>query len=381
MLVQLGAKGFRPYFLVAGLGAAVLAPLWMWAFLGGASPSGVLQGVVWHGHEMVYGFTMAVVAGFLLTAVENWTGRPTLRGAGLLLTVAVWITARIGLWFPGWLGPIADLAFLPLVTAGIAVPLWATGNRRNYGLVALLTGLWLANVAVFLDAAGWVPGAALPALRVSVQGVAVLILVIAGRVVPMFTRNATGDASLHATPWLDRLAIGATALFALLQLGFAPAPIEAGVAGVAGLATLGRMVGWWTPRLLSQPLLWVLHLGHAAVGLGLLLHALPALGVAVGTGPLHMITIGGIGMLTLGMMARVSLGHSGRPIQVGTPMAAAFLALAIAAAARVFGPWLDPARTTTWWWIAAGLWSAAFLTFVVLYARILVSPRADGKEG
>lgn len=379
-LGQLGAKGFRPFFLFAGVFAVVAAPLWVGALAGGPSPQGVLRGVVWHAHEMIFGFTLAVVAGFLLTAVENWTGRPTLRGPALLALVGLWVAARIALWFPGWLGPALDLLVLPVVAIGIGRPLFATRNTRNLPFVALLMGLWLANLAVYFDAAGIVTGIAGIAHRVAVHVIAVIILVVAGRVVPMFTRNGTGDDRVHTLPALDRLAIGATLTLALLQLA-SPSLFSAGVAGVAGMATLARMGGWWSPKVLEHPLLWVLHLGHAAVGVGLGLSALPAMGVHLGTSALHLVTVGGIGLLTLGMMARVSLGHTGRKLTVGPWVSVAFVAVALATVARAFGPWLDPGHTMVWLWTAAVLWSTGFLLFVVLYATILVSPRADGKPG
>jgi len=196
----------------------------------------------------------------------------------------------------------------------------------------------------------------------------------------MFTRNATGDDRVHRTQSLDRLAIGATLALAALQVF--PVPTLTGVvAAVAGVATLARMWSWWTPGVITRPLLWVLHLGHASVGLGLVASALPVVGIEVGSGALHLITVGGVGLLTIGMMAQVSLGHTGRPLEVATPIAVAFGAVGLAALVRAFGPLLDPAWTSAWWWLAAGLWSLGFLTFAVLYAGTLTRPRADGRPG
>lgn len=373
---RLGAKGFRPFFLLAGAFAVVVVPLWVGSLSGGVIPAGPLGGAAWHAHEMLFGYTVAVVAGFLLTAVENWTGRPTLRGGPLLGLAAIWAAARVGCWFPGWPGAVLDLAFLPLVALGIGRPLVATRNLRNLPFVVLLVGLWLADLAVWLDAFGVRPGLAPIAHRVAVHLVAVIILVVTGRVVPMFTRNATGDATLRNLPALDRLAIGSTLALTALQVG-PPSGVRAAIALVAGAATLGRMWGWWTPAVARQPLLWVLHLGHAAVGLGLGLSALPG----GGTGPLHLLTVGGIGLLTVGMMARVSLGHTGRPLQIGRSITLAFAAVAAAALARALGPWLDPSGALGWWWFAAAAWSSGFGLFVAGYLPILTAPRVDGKPG
>ncbi len=377
---QLGAKGFRPFFLLAGIFAVGVVPLWVWSLTGGPPPRGLLRGITWHAHEMIFGFTVAVISGFLLTAVENWTKRPTLRGPYLLAVAGTWLAARVALWWPGWLGPGLDLLVLPMVAFGIGRPLWATQNKRNLPFIALLSGLWLADVAVFLDAAGVLPGMALVAHRVAVHVIAVIILVVAGRVVPMFTRNTTGDDRVHRLESVDRLAIGSTVALAVLQF-WPGAALTGAVAVVAGAATLARMWSWWSPGVITRPLLWVLHLGHAAVGLGLGLSALPAMGVAVGSSALHLVTVGGIGLLTLGMMTRVSLGHTGRAVQVGHMGGAAFAAVGLAMWARALGPWLDPTRTTAWLWTAAALWSVGFTLFLVLCARILISPRADGRPG
>lgn len=379
-MTTLSAKGFRPLFLGAALFAVAVAPLWVWMLVGGPTPRGPLVAVTWHAHEMIFGFTVAVIAGFLLTAVENWTGEPTVRGWPLLALAGLWLAARIAMWGPGWLGPVLDLAFLPLVAVGIARPLWATRNRRNLPFVALLGALWAADLAVYADVAGLWPGLATTAHRVAVHVIAVIILVVAGRVVPMFTRNATGDDRVGKWPLLDSLAVVATAGVATLQ-PWSTSPAVQALGGVAGLVVLARMGAWWSAGVLTRPLLWVLHLGHAAVGLGLLTAALPLLGVSVGSSPLHLVTVGGIGLLTIGMMARVSLGHTGRPIQVGPEMGVAFGAVLGAAVARFVVPWVDPATAVRWYMAAAALWSVGFLCYAVLYAPILFSPRADGRPG
>jgi uncharacterized protein involved in response to NO len=379
-LQQLGAKGFRPFFLLAGAFAAVAIPLWVWSLTGGPAPGGVLQGTVWHAHEMIFGFTLAVIAGFLLTAVQNWTGQPTLKGRALLLLAGTWLAARVLLWWPGWVGPVVDLAVIPQLALGIGRPLWATRNKRNLPFVALLGGLWVTNLLVYVDAGTAGPGAGPLAQRIAVHLMAVIILVMAGRVVPMFTRNTTGDARVRSLMLPDRVAIGATLALAALQ-HWPSALVTGVVAAVAGVATLARMWGWWTRDVLKHPLLWVLHLGHASVGVGLLLAALPALGVPTGTSPLHLVTAGGIGLLTIGMMARVSLGHTGRVLTSNAFVTAAFVAVALAATARAAGPWLDPAHSATWWWVAAALWSVGFVLFVGRFAGILTTPRPDGRPG
>lgn len=380
LLQTLGAKGFRPFFLLAGAFATVVVPLWMGVWTGHVTLRGMLQGVQWHAHEMIFGFTVALVAGFLLTAVENWTKQRTLQGPWLLGLVAVWAAARVALLLPGWIGPALDLAVLPLVAVGIGRPLLVTGNVRNLPFLGLLAALWCANGVVYLDAAGALPGAAVLAHRVSVYVIALIILVVTGRIVPLFTRNATGDARVGNRPWLDHIALGATAGVALLQLQ-PDTPALPVVAGLAGAAVLLRMTGWWTAEVLRRPLLWVLHLGHAAVGVGMLITAAQPWVAPLGSAGLHTVTVGGIGLLTLGMMARVSLGHTGRTIRVGAGMALAFGAIGLALVLRVVGPWVAAEQTSIWLWAAAACWAGGFGAFTWAYRSILTSPRADGRPG
>lgn len=377
----LGAKGFRPFFLLAGLHAAVMAPLWLLVLDGTVVLRGPLQGVTWHAHEMLFGFTMAVIAGFLLTAAENWTGLPTIRGWPLLALAGTWLAGRIALVaVPGPVGAVLDLAVVPVLVLGLGRPLVAAKSHRNLQFPVMLTALWLTNLAVHLDAAGYLAGMAANAHRVAVYVIAVIMLVMAGRIVPMFTRNATGRMDISGSPRLDRIAIGATAGVALLHAVQVPLLLP-WVAGVAGLATVARMRGWASAATLGDPLLWVLHLGHLAIGLGLLLLAAqPLVGVPVGAA-IHAVTVGGIGLLTIGMMARVSLGHSGRPLRVGVAMRVAFGSVALALCLRVLGPWLDAPRTMLWLWASAAAWSLGFVVFSGSYLPILTTPRADGKPG
>ena len=376
----LGAKGFRPLFLLAGVQAAVVVPAWVAIWMGSLQLHGALSGVLWHAHEMVFGFTVAVIAGFLLTAAENWTGQPTLRGGPLLLLAGLWTSARVALLLPGWLGPLLQLLVLPLAAAGIGKALWVAGNRRNAPLVALLGLLWLANVAVFLDVFGVAPGLGLPALRAAVWLVATIIVMITGRVVPMFTRNGTGDTSVYSVVLLDRAALGSTLAVALLQL-FPQPTLLALAAGVGGVAVLARQVGWFSSAVLRHPLLWVLHAGHAAVGLGLCaLAAAAQLGLAPSIA-LHAVTVGGIGLLTVGMMVRVGLGHTGRELRAGRGAALVFSLVVSAALVRTLGPWLSPLHTLLFLQLSAALWGVAFVGFTLKMAPILMSSRVDGRPG
>ncbi|MFZ5479565.1 MAG: NnrS family protein, partial [Myxococcota bacterium] len=325
------AKGFRPFFLLAAVFGAAIVPLWLLALAGWFIPAGPLVGVHWHAHEMIHGFTVAVLAGFLLTAVGNWTGRETATGKRLGGLALGWLAGRVALLVvPGWAATVVDLAFLPALAAVIAGPIWRAKNYRNAAFPVLLLVLWAANLAAHLDAHGVLPGAAATANRAAVHVVVVIILVVTGRIVPMFTRNATGAAEIRSLPALDRVAIGATGALAVAQLVPGAGVVEAALAGVAAVAVAGRAWGWGARHTLRDPLLWVLHAGHGWVAVGLALHALAARDLVPRALALHALTAGSIGMLTLGMMARVALGHTGRPIRARPVMGVAFAALLVA---------------------------------------------------
>lgn len=380
------AKGFRPFFLAAGALAATMLPLWLLVFAGVASAGDYLAGAYWHAHEMVFGFAVAVIAGFLLTAVGNWTKRETAIGGPLAALVGLWLLGRVVMSAPGLfpraLPILVDGAFLPALAVVLARPLVAARNRRNYVMLAVLGALGAANVLVHLDALGVVDGWQRRGSLVAVDVVILLIVVIAGRVVPMFTRNATGKEGIRNAPALDRLAAGSMALVVVVELVAPGGAIMAVAAVAAGALTAARARWWGTRHVSGHPLLWILHVGYAWVPVGLFLraasHVAPALPEALAT---HALTVGAIGSLTLGMMVRVSLGHTSRPLVASKAAGVAFALITLAALTRAIVPivWTGPYFETM---IAAGtLWAVAFAIFVASYARVLTTPRADGKPG
>jgi uncharacterized protein involved in response to NO len=355
------AKGFRPFFLVGSVLAAVLVPLWVLALSGAVTLGGRLDPVTWHAHEMVFGFAAAVIAGFLLTAAGNWTQRETATGVPLAALVVLWVAGRVALFTStSWIAVALDLAFLPAVALAVGRPIVAAKSRRNFVMVAMLLLLAAANAAVHFGAE---PRRALLA---GVDIVTVLMVVIAGRVVPMFTKNATRIGSIRSVPALDI----AAALAVVLVLGadvFAPVPrmAEVAVFELAAILVAARTLHWGTRHAFRDPLLWILHVGHAWIAVGLALRPFaPSPG-------LHAITAGAVGALTLGMMARVALGHTGRALVAPPSMTVAFVLVTVGTALRVAG--IVPA--------SAVLWALAFLLYAVTYAPILVAPRADGKPG
>ena len=382
----LAAKGFRPFFLLAGVFAVAIVPTSLLFLLGGMTLDGYLDVYSWHAHEMVFGYAMAVIAGFLLTAVANWTQRETLIGAPLCALAALWVLGRVAMLYaqrlPFGLPALLDLSFLPLLIAALARPLIATRNLRNYPLLIVLGALFACDVVVHAQALGLLPfGSARVACLLAVDVVLLVVMIIIGRVLPMFTRNATQAQDIRSSSVLDRACIAAMVVLALSEAAWPRSAIAIIAAALTALLAVARAWHWGAQHSLRNPLLWILHAGYTWIVLGLGLRALAGLGLVAGSLATHALTVGVIGTLTLGMMARVGLGHTGRLLEASRSMVCAFCAINLAAVARALLPWLVPSWHVLSLWLAAALWSLAFLLFVARYAPILSAPRVDGKPG
>jgi uncharacterized protein involved in response to NO len=383
-------RGFRPFFLGVGLHGCLFVAAWTAIWRGALPAPAWLAPAWWHGHEMLFGLAAAAIAGFLLTATPVWTGRRALCGPPLMALAGLWALGRLAMVLAGALppGPVAavELAFLPLVALVLARTVWRTGQWRNYGVVALVGALALANAAVHAQALGLASGSAPRALRFAVDVVVVLIVVIGGRITPAFTANALlrrgAEPRVVSHPWLDRVAVAAAAALAGVDL-LAPRSAASGaIAAAAGLAVAARMAGWQTLRTRGDPLVWSLHAGLAWVAAGLLLVAAGDLGAPVpASAGLHALTSGAMGSMILAVMTRVSLGHTGRPLVLPRGAVGSYLLVHAGALARV-GSVLAPGAVSGALLVAGGLlWAAAFGLFALLYAPILLRPRADGLEG
>jgi uncharacterized protein involved in response to NO len=385
--LAIAAKGFRPFFLLAAAFAASIVPMWLAVLTGLASASAYPDPVTWHAHEMLFGFTAAVIGGFLLTAVGNWTQRETLVGVPLLVLAGIWLLGRVAMVFsvslPRGVPALVDLAFLPLLVVALARPIILGKNRRNLVMLVVLTALFAANLVVHLDALGVLTaGSARRACAVALDVILVIVLVIAGRVFPMFTRNATGVQAIRSIVALDIAAVLGMVAVAVLDATLTSARIVGSVAGVVGLLVALRAMHWGARHTLREPLLWILHAGHAWVAVGLLLRAAAAWIAAVpASSATHALTVGAIGSLTLGMMARVALGHTGRPLAISRAMYWAFAAVSAAAVVRVVFPIALPRHYVAGLVVAGVLWTGAFTTFLAVYAPILWGPRVDRKPG
>jgi uncharacterized protein involved in response to NO len=380
--MALFALGFRPFFLAAGIYAVLLMGLWL-AVLQGSLSLSALPPPVWHSHEMLFGFAVAVIAGFLLTAAQNWTGIPMPSGRPLAALFLLWLAGRLGFLIPGLpagLVALVDLSFLPLLALALALPIHRAKQLHNYPFPVLLLTLTAANALVHLEALGWTSTARL-GLFLATYVVVAIMVIMGGRVIASFTDNKLGTRA-RRWPLIERL-VPAVTLGALIAALIAPASlITALLAAVAATVHGIRLAGWYTRKYWAVPLLWILHLGYAWITLGFALLALSAAGMSAATlSALHAFTAGGIGVLTLGMMARVSLGHTGRLLEPAPVMTLAFVAINLAALTRVLLPLFFPAAYAPIMTAAGVVWVAAFGVFVVVYAPMLLRPRADGKPG
>lgn len=383
----IAGKGFRPFFLLAAVFAALIVPIWLFIVGGALAPGTYLDAWSWHAHEMIFGYAVAVIAGFLLTAVGNWTQRETVVGTPLLLLAGLWLLGRVVMavaaMLPRGVPALVDLAFLPLLGVVLARPLVATRNRRNFVMLAVVAALFAANLAMHLTALGVLPhGTGRRAYLVAIDVIVFLILAIAGRIMPMFTRNATGVSTIVSSAKLDRATLLSAAGLVAVDLVWPETTPASIVALAVGLLAAARAARWGAMHTARHPLLWILFVGYAWIPAGLLLRALPLVGLPVWSSlSLHALTAGSIGCMTLGMMARVALGHSGRPLVPSPAMTWSFAAMALAGITRVLVPLVAMPWYLTTLSITGALWTLAFLIYVVVYAPVLTLPRIDGKPG
>ena len=378
------ALGFRPFFLLAGWLAILLMAFWVPMFVGGVPFDTYYGEIGWHSHETIFGYTIAVIAGFLLTAVRNWTNTPTPSGLPLAGMGALWLIARIlpilVAIFPRWLIAAADLAFLPTFAIGIAVPLLKNNEKQNLIFLPLLAVLWSADLLVHADVLGLAPNLARKGVFLGLDVIILVIVIMGGRVIPFFTERALSVVlkRWRIVEWLSPVSV---ILFLVAELFRPDSVTSASLAALAACANGARLAGWYTPRYWRVPLLWVLHLGYGWIVVGFYLKAGTALGLVPPQFTIHAFTVGGIGVLTLGMMARVSLGHTGRPLKVGAAMTSAFVLINLAAVGRGLLPPFFP-QFFSQLIVASGVfWIAAFTIFIIVYTPILIQPRVDGRPG
>ncbi len=373
--------GFRPFFLVATLTAIVWVPFWLYLLRTGGAPS-YMSPLMLHAHEMIYGFTVAVVAGFLLTAGANWTNRATTSGWSLGSLIVLWSLGRLAMlsdWTP-LLVALIDVSFLPALGLVLAWAFLRADSRRNFQFLLMIAALSAANLAMHMCAmfpdlathAGVTQGfGQTMALRV----ITFMMLVMGGRVIPMFTRNATRRDDIRQSPGLDRVSLVAFLLACVADPWTTPL-LAGALFMVAGVLQLLRMRTWGSFGA-RAPLLWILHFGFASVAVSLILEGIAHWGLLPTSPAIHLLTVGGIGGLCLGMMTRVSLGHSGRNLIAPVTMRVAFVLLVLATLLRVGGPMLLPARLFVFLVASGTAWTLAFSCLFFFGLPIWTRPRVD----
>jgi uncharacterized protein involved in response to NO len=373
--------GFRPFFLGASLWAALIVALWLPMLEGMLTLPIALSPIEWHVHELLYGFLPAVVAGFLLTAVPNWTGRLPILGTSLLALFALWLAGRVAVLASGITGlgfaAAVDLSFLLALIVVIGREIVAGNNTRNLRVLALVTLLFAGNAVFYYEAmSGSGNGYG---IRIGVAAAVLLISLVGGRIIPSFTRNWLARQQQGRLPVpFNRydgitIVVGAIALVAWIAAPLSP--ISAVMLIIAGALHVGRLARWAGERTSPETLVLVLHVGYAFVPLGYFLVALSILfpSTLLPTGAVHAWTIGAIGLMTLAVMTRASLGHSGRDLTASAATGAIYLAIVVAAVARLAAGF-DIAPMPMLHLAAAG-WVFAYAAFAVVYWPMLTKPR------
>lgn len=374
--------GFRPFYLLAGALAMLSVPVWMAQYRGWLGEGNALSGPAWHAHEMVFGFAVAVITGFLFTAARNWTGLPTPTGWQLGALAVLWLSARVALLTgPAAMAVALDMAFLPAVALALWLPLRQTRNRNQF-FVGLLLILAAANGVFHAAHLGVLPLSPLMPARFALYQVIIIIAVMGGRVIPSFTVNAVRGARIRLSAPLDRAAI-VTAALAFMALLLPVPPQWAAPACALAAVMHGIRLQRWDPLCTRhQPILWILHLSYAWIPLGFALHAAALWGL--GVNPVladHALGTGAVGGIILGMMTRTARGHTGRPLSVGPTEVVAYVLVHMSAVVRALLPLLWPQAYGMLVTAAAALWALAFALFLWVYAPMLLRMRADGRPG
>jgi uncharacterized protein involved in response to NO len=379
------ALGFRAFFALAGLFALILISLWASIFDGTIVTDNYYPTTYWHAHEMLLGYSMAVIAGFLLTAVKNWTGIQTVQGEKLAGLCLLWVYGRVVPFYsellPDSLIALIDFSFLPLLAYFVSKPIIKSGNYRNLFFIALLLLMAIGNGLIHAEILGFNEYSAEQGFNLVVMIIIMIILVIAGRVFPFFTERGIKGIIAIRNPILDVSAIAASVLVFILLIFNVSGLFLTVSAVVAVIAHVLRVAGWYDARIWYVPLLWVLYMGYAWIMVGFVFVALSSISLVQPSLATHAFTVGGIGVLTLGMMARVSLGHTGRAMKASNTIAIAFALINLAALFRVLMPALLPDWYSGFLLVSTYCWLAAFSLFVFIYTPILSSGRVDGQAG
>lgn len=381
--------GFRPFFLLGGVFAVGAVVVWLWilSYQGSLPQSSQLGLVQWHAHEMLLGYGVAIIAGFLLTAERNWTGVQTLHGSPLLLLAALWLVARIMPFVPHekaiLVMAVLDLMFNGLLCLALLHPIVKVRQWKHLSIWTKILLLLGANAAFYLGVFNLLDDGVRIGLYTALYVIVALIMLMGRRVIPFFIEKGVDyPVSVRNYRWLDLSSLVLMLVFIVVEV-FIVMPEYAAITAVALAILHGwRLLGWYTHGIWKKPLLWSLYLGYAWLIIGFVLKAVSHWGTVNPMLAVHAFTYGGVGMLTLGMMARVALGHTGR--DVFTPpriLSMVFLLLFAGSVSRVLMPLLVTGQYSMWIMLSQWLWIAAFAGFVIIYTPMLVKGRVDGKYG
>jgi uncharacterized protein involved in response to NO len=362
--------GFRPFFLLGSIYAGLAILAWLPVFMGELRLVSAFIPRDWHVHEMLYGFLPAVITGFLFTAIPNWTGRLPLRGRPLMFLVSLWIVGRICVSFSaqiGWLeAMLVDCSFLFLIAAAAAREIIAGQKWSNLGIVLLVLVLFVGNLSFHLEA--HLKGAAEFSIRIGIAVVVLLISLIGGRIIPSFTRNWLVKENPGRLPVpfgrFDMLTIAVGAIALMFWIAWPSGTGTGDALALAGVMHFVRLSRWAGDRTWRERLLVILHIGYAFVPIGFLLNASSAFGIVPAGAGVHAWMAGAAGVITLAVMSRASLGHTGQQLTASITTQAIYFSIIAAAVARICAV-LDPAHSTLLLHVATFAWSGAFLGFAV----------------
>lgn len=374
--------GFRPFYFGAAVFACLAIPFWIALFLGQINVSLSVSPLLWHAHEMLFGFAVAVIVGFLLTAAKAWTGIATPRGSLLGALALLWVAARItAVVGPYSLYAALDIALLPIVAAILASILIRANNHRNLPLILILALLAVANLAFHLSVSGVMAASPMIALHAGLALIVMIECVMAGRVIPAFTSAVTPGLKIAMRPRLEQLTLGVTGLALVLWVFAPPGPVTLSACGVAAALHLYRQAQWhpWGTR--NRPILWILHISYLWIAPGFALLAVSQAGWINQSAGLHALAIGLTGGLIIGMITRTARGHTGRTLRASTSEVLAYSLVVMAAIVRVVVPLLTPGWYVPALIVAALAWSVAFALYLFVFTPWLFSTRLDGKDG
>lgn len=374
--------GFRPFYLLAALFACLAIPLWIAVFLGHHSLPIAVEPLLWHAHEMLFGFGATVIAAFLLTAVKAWTGVQTPRGSVLGALVLLWLSARIAaLTLPYGVYAVLDVLFLPAVGILLMQVLIKANNQRNKPLISLLGVMTLVNAAFHLAVLNIIAINPMTPLHLELGLIMIVICVMTGRVVPMFTQNMVPGLRIIVPPRFEPALLIVTAIAILLWAFEAPRLVTLIACVIAGGMHAYRIWLWQSWKTYKRPLLWILHLAYVWMPLGFFLLAAAQLDWISASLGIHAFAVGVMSGLIIGMITRTARGHTGRPLQASKGEIIAYALVLLSAVARVVLPAINPVWYLDALTIAAWLWAPAFAIYLIIYTPWLMQSRLDGKDG